>query len=859
MSWITIYSCAALLCILILFVILGWRLVKGQGKSKMSLVMLCLLPGIFFARLAVHLHMSFDSAVWWDMLGHAIIDTLMVFGLGADYPMMIAQSRGVFLYCFNGNASALFHFCTILLYAVAPMATWAVVLDLLAKVFPVIKLWFLNLVFFKDIIYINCLNEESLAFATSLREQSNLFQRPFIVFTDIGSEQKQKETRKLLQAAENIKAVCLEGDILHIALRILGRKKFILIDIENEIHNLQDLTSLSKKLESGKVKRKNTEFYLFSNDVAYAMVAEHINSRLNPQKDKGKISYQPSEHPHRYRIHCFIEDCLKKMKGFFVKDSRVITVNGYRNLVRTLLYDLPLYEPFVTKNPPSLDDVDETTDGRKQLNLTVFGVGEIGTELFLSAYWYGQIYGYELCINVISKEPFSYFYNKINCLNPEIFHTGVYVAIDSKYDNDQATFASGIFSSDGKTAEYGNVMRIYPDSDEVSEPYFCLRYYQRDINADSFHELLSTPFWQNDPFSLDQSDYFAVTLGSDHDNLLAAEKLKNALSNIKLHSEQKNNNAVITYAIYDSVLCEALNEQFKKNFDASQTTYSDVPSTIYMHAFASLEEVYHEKNIFMTRQRKKASADREKYQQHKQKVILDKSYKTQYDFWANVTRVNHIKYKMFADGIVNDSVFTRTRLMSDADYNQYYPLFNGYYGDNATASEQRKNKLSWMEHRRWAAFMRVNGITHPDNFVTYCCQRPPEDWEHKSLELRLHPCLVECDQKGKRENLFDNPPPSGLDRLDCLSLDVYERCYREKEKLERKKVQKQLEEVDILMPSFLGRRVLKHRLFPGKKLSKKEFLERLQEHRKSLREKTQPGIRKSDFKKYDYPYYDTSK
>ncbi len=57
-----------------------------------------------------------------------------------------------------------------------------------------------------------------------------------------------------------------------------------------------------------------------------------------------------------------------------------------------------------------------------------------------------------------------------------------------------------------------------------------------------------------------------------------------------------------------------------------------------------------------------------------------------------------------------------------------------------------ENLLQWLEHRRWCAFLRTMGFRQTNDYEEYL----EVTQTHKQMDLKLHPCLVECDKFGMR-------------------------------------------------------------------------------------------------------------
>jgi hypothetical protein len=115
--------------------------------------------------------------------------------------------------------------------------------------------------------------------------------------------------------------------------------------------------------------------------------------------------------------------------------------------------------------------------------------------------------------------------------------------------------------------------------------------------------------------------------------------------------------------------------------------------------------------------------------------------------------------------------------------------------------DEHKDLLTWLEHRRWNAYMRSNGFTKLD--ITL-----PNEYEDKKVDLRLHPCIVECskkknikvhdDNKEKADPIWDNNYEEiysgSYDFLDLVSIMKYQTEKNELENIKNDDLNKKLEE-----------------------------------------------------------------
>ena len=681
--------------VLVLFLLRTKRKTNSKGIKFLPLFLIgaavfCLRQGITDAFLASkEIQMVDENKVFF-----ALIETLRTFALDGSYSEVMSVVSAVY------NSMAI-NIYTSLLFILAPVTGGALIIEVVASIYPRIRFVICNRLFvWKEMHYFSELNDSSLALAKSLRNSKNSFTRCCIVFTDVYTDSEERIT-ELYLGAKSIGAICISDDLLHTHLRSVGKKNIYLMD-NNEIDNLQALSALS---EQKKLKvLRNTKIYLFNSDDTFAVagceIEEYIKKRLAKKEENNNNSKG-------------IIKLAKKIKAKLEPQKpKVIPVNGKKNLVRNLFYSLPLYEPLVGEND------------NKTLNITIMGVGEIGTEAFLSAYWFGQLLDVELCINVVSIESENEFRNKIDYINPDIL----------------------------MTSEPCDLLKIYPDGEDMAQPYFKFRYFCKDLKNTNIDTLLTT---ENDGFRLASTDYFVVALGSDEDNLAVADKIKKSVATYRLN-EKSTDKCVISYVIYNSELCDALN----RNSLSSKKIYNG----IYMHAFGALDEVYHKKNVFMEDTIAAADEVGKSYDSIKQSVTdrAKNKEKDFYSYWSDIARAAHIKYKVFSAGEVTASVYSECDYfgVQKADLERYKNLYKG--------DKKLSNRLAWLEHRRWNAYMRACGMRCPEDFTVYSDITN----EYKNLDLKLHPCIVECDMQGKKANLFSKETKERNDMLDIVSLNI---------------------------------------------------------------------------------------
>ena len=643
----------------------------------------------------------------WEIFASSFAGTLKSFGADDNFlsgmeniklllrTVFMANDRVISVYSAVASVMA---FC-------APITGATIFFEILSNFFPKIKFWALRYCCWKKKYYFSELNERSLALAKSICKSAR-FIHPAIIFTDAYADKTQENTTELLAEAKRIGAVCLREDITHLQKRGWFKRSFFLID-ENEVNNLQTLTNLTDEFNYKSLK--GTEVYLFCQDLIYSDVEKQVRNKM------------------------------KKEHGYGYDKITIIPVRCYRNLITNMLEKTPLYEPIVhlvKRNEPvaAPENCDEPVE-KTRLNVTVLGFGDIGKEMFLTTYWMGQMLNCELNINVISKESEKEFWGKIDYINPEIRRS---------------------------VQKKDEILRVYKHKDEFSDPYCKVKYYSCDVKSQEFRKLLEGKDGRK---SLLDTHYFLVSLGSDQMNLSVANLLKEYVMkhHIECHieNEEREDKTIINYVVYNADLSATLNN------DPFVCSYSKKPD-IYMQAVGGVEQNYKASNIFMTDYFEDATGAAKSYdskQGRKQrKAAYKKRLKSEYEYWSNLALRLHFKYKVFSVYPFEKSIFDDELEYKDSYITTCQKYIDEFHKQAAKSKGRFKkkdkiqeknlnvnreptndeNRLQWLEHRRWNAFLRTMGYQHTDCYETYL----EYTHGHKQMEAKLHPCLVECNMDG---------------------------------------------------------------------------------------------------------------
>lgn len=577
--------------------------------------------------------------------------------------------------------------------AVAPVAGGAIIFEIIASIFPNILVTLSRVAVWREKYYFSELNENTLALIKSINDEyKKKLVRPIIIITDSYIDDESETSVELVNKAKILGALCVKNDIVHVQKNFFGKRKFFLIDMD-EKSNIQKLIELTEKL--GAHYAKNSEFYPFVSSDIYTSISKKVHKNLGVG-DKGDPPV-------------------------------VIPINGYRNIVLNLLSDLPLFEPIVHQYAE-----DRKANKTTELNVTILGMGQIGTEMFLGTYWCGQMLGCKLNITVISKETGDEFKKRIDYLNPEIFRSA---------DADDP------------------ILRIYREdrfapsgAPKQSEPYFSCKYIQADVKSKGFVDDLD----KNTDIS--NTNYFFVALGSDNENIMMANKMREIIGHSHMMNDG-NRRTVIAYVVFDSELCNALN--VKKLY-----SYSGKNNDIYMRALGSIEELYCVSNVFLSEFTGDAQKAHEKYYSsvasEKRKKMAKSISKDMYSYYSSIARRVHRKYKVFSSGIWKESVFNCEEDEYRQKSKEYWDIYVDKMKRLAAEGDRRVlHDLAWLEHRRWNAYLRSCGFRGPQMLLgeekkQFDPQKTDEYMKkflniygsQKQLELKRHLCLVECDKFG---------------------------------------------------------------------------------------------------------------
>ncbi|MCM1364994.1 MAG: hypothetical protein NC122_06175 [Faecalibacterium sp.] len=598
----------------------------------------------------------------------------------------------------------------------APLVGSAIILQILTGMFPKIRLWFLMHSGREKYIFSE-LNEQSYALAKSILDNTN--DKPVIVFTDVYIDDEKEENAELYFKAKQLNAICLPDDISCLHISYAKNKNIILID-EDENNNVFFLSSLASE-EYFPILSNNTNVYMFSENSSLSVIQQKAYTKMyNIVKADAKSKNIPAT-----------DDYIKKQM------PKIYNTDCYKNIVFNTLINYPLFKAI------------ESDYCRHDLKVSIMGAGKIGMEMFLNAYWCGQISDVLLHLNVVSAETKDVFVSKINDINPEL--------MESCNPN-------------------SDVLRIYGDSSHNDRsPIYCnFGYCSKTLDNCAVDDII---FDNSD--TLIDSDYIFVSLGSDSLNIQYAEKLSRVISINQMKSSCIRN-VMIVYVVYDSNLCKMLNENGSQYNGVQLLAIGDIESiysydNIINYGIKAVAKIY--SNEYKKLKATTHSTDdlEEEWStsftvtlKDTSKTVLDDELKKQYSHWSNIAKVIHMPYRVYSAFRIAEypsAAFLR-QMSSTEKIHEYFKLLSPLKKTDAE-DEKQKNKsdeekkredgqhrketelaekinleLKWLEHRRWNSYLRSQG------YRTAC------NGTEQNHILKLHHCLVECINENK--NPYDS-------------------------------------------------------------------------------------------------------
>ena len=491
-----------------------------------------------------------------------------------------------------------------ILYVLAPVLTAGLVLSFFKDAFT---RWKYRLYNNADIYLMSELNERSIALAEDILLQKENGgkgkpRRKVVVFADVFEAQEENKFELVLRA-KRLGAICMKRDICKIDLRRGGtasvRKLYFIREDEDE-NVRQALEMLEKCRGDARYNNYNTQLFVFT------FAADTAGEILFNSVDFGEM--------------------------------KVRRINENVNLVLSTLQEHSIFADAVY------------SEGEKQMNVVIVGLGGYGTELLKTLCWCGQMIGYTINIHAFDKDEEAS--ERIRALAPELI----------QYNADQT----------------------------ADEPYYNITFYNKtDVTSARFMDELDT---------IPNVTTAFVTLGEDGLNMATALKMRTQFE--RLHLEHGWNVPPVLAVVYSDVKTHSFNggRELKSVMDGRDYGVRFIGNmhsryTLEVIEQTELERLGQECHLFWTIDAGERKINAAKTPE--EKARLTEELKTE-------KHEQLVKYERFE--------YYRKASMAQAMHEVLrrglgvLPDQNGYTGAQVT---------EW-EHRRWTVFMRAEGYVYED-------------------------------------------------------------------------------------------------------------------------------------------------
>ena len=356
----------------------------------------------------------------WNRFFAGIINTLQSFSLDANYEEIVSNLQGGVA----DNTLILVPVFIVLVFA--PILGGAVLLAVIADVFPDVKFWIQSR-FSRTLYLFSFLNEQSLNMAKELLKEGKR-EKVCVVFANAWVEEGNEDESNLVSLAEEIGAICLKKDLS--VLRLPAKKEAdYFFARDDDLRNLDEAIRIAGEAKEVWKGCRQVSLYVFAqNDTAYRAM-EQIHAQME-QSDRERM--------------------------------RVIVVPYQTNTVYRLLYEEPLYE-CLSPDP----------NAEEALKVVIVGSDAWAEELYRAIYWCGQMPHKQLSIISLSEDA-EQFERRIRFLIPEL----------DSVDNERPYCISRFLSCRADTSDLDELLR----SEHLSEAgiwYVCMGDGQKNLEIAS--------------------------------------------------------------------------------------------------------------------------------------------------------------------------------------------------------------------------------------------------------------------------------------------------------------------------------------------------------------------------------------
>lgn len=381
-------------------------------------------------------------------------------------------------------------------------------------------------------------------------------------------------------------------------------------------------------------------------------------------------------------------------------------VRDYSQTSCMLLREHPLYEALGTG-----------AENGRPLRVLILGNNRFSREMFCNVFWCGQILNHPLQLTAAyspenSGSDVPELAVWLDKLNPEIL----------------------------ESCTPGDSCLSVNESGDCAPEYASVAFAELDIRHISMQELLETPveFYRGSGSAvrLKNYDYFIVMDGDDRENAAMADNLRRALQYLNSKSGSCSSK-VIAVAAEDDAFAGILDLKYKTLAENSDS--AEMPK---MYTFGNLSKRFSWSSV---------SADG--YYAGNDSLSIDRNGLIHdlpefastmdgiYNDWSRIARDFHLPYKMYSAGCVSeDGMACEGPTVED----------RLRYCDAVVSDTALFYSLSWLEHRRWCAFLRTQKFRRPPE----CCLNSLALAYKNTLAL-WHPCLVECSPAPDENDMLE--------------------------------------------------------------------------------------------------------
>lgn len=650
------------------------------------------------------------------------VDAMQVLSLNAQFEALsetLAENASLF--------DKLRYWYNALLYTTAPVVGGAVIYDVLAGVSPELRLFAAGT---RRLAVFSRLNERSVLLAEDIQKNREALDRPAIVFTGCPVSSANEAEAELIMRARELKAICLEQDLLH--CRGFNRSRFcrfFLID-ENEKGEPNDrsnLTALLGLLKDGSrfwKKRKGCDITVFSDS---ADAIDNIR--------QAKAGYD------------------RKLRETEKTDEDVpVRVHVARDLSQTCCLHL--------KKHPLFEDIGENDT---TLDVVIIGRSKLAKEMFNTVFWMGQMIGTQLRLTVVcppngTAEETPQFARELERTCPELLRS---------------------------CAPGNDCLLIYPEKDDtrkaVSPIYASLCFVEADLSLCSVREFLNKDrtcqYGNKETFQLKNAQRFFVMSDCDEDTIALSDELRRALEYMADNGEWKGKKTV-SAAVENEELSQTVCERWRA---AEEKRPSGGEALLTVVPFGSLRERF---SVGCALRDGADLAGRSAKENDLRMHSLPDISATRddiYNDFSRMARAFHEQVKMHLMGFDKRKATDKINYARECSTARKPQETDEEYGKRT----ERITELRWLEHRRWCAFLRTQGFSQPPKLpevlgrVNEAFREGGEEkqdslenefkadrekywiYGNKNVPAKMHPCLVECV-------CGDNDPEKNPDMLDLV-------------------------------------------------------------------------------------------